>query len=385
MPEKEIDPGLPVEQQPVPISRPALKAPNIRRGQLVLSILLGALIWVYVDSRQSVEVTFESRLELRVPEGWEVEGNVPAGVTVRVRGSRQVMASLKQDEVSLVKTIPRPETPGDSRQRLSLALDSEDLRGLPPEVNVTIVEPLRLDAWIVRLITRKLTVEVQTSGTPAEGYMVALTQAEPWYVEVKAPEGFLVEGDAIKTERISIEGRSAGFSNWVNLVPFTREGRALHVDKQVYATVEIIEAPVTNMLEEKTPVRLLVSPDEQDIVVELNPAAVQVTVEGFIDNVTKLKASDIQVYVDSRDKVPAGKGHYVVTCKALPLDRARVVKIDPPQVQWVVHSRKDSAVKGASPPDRKKSPAPVEKEQSAEPRESIEKAKSGTSGAKEKP
>ncbi|MBN2710871.1 MAG: hypothetical protein JXR97_00350 [Planctomycetes bacterium] len=306
---------------------------GINHHSALFSVLLATIIWIYVDSRRMVEQTFDVRIDLDVPAGWELEGNIPQDVTISVRGARQIMSTLNADEIRLTKTIEVPEVP---EKVFEIKFEERDIKGIPPQVSVNIIKPNSINASLVQLVSKYLAVKVETVGQPEKGYSVALTQSEPWYVEVKAPKELITDQDFIRTEPIDLSGRSVGFAEWVYLQPFRKKDKTIKVDRQVYASVELIEKPSRRTFNEKIPVRVLIAPGEDYREVQIKPAAVTVTVEGVIDNVSTMKASELVIYVDSHDKVPAGKNKFQVKCSSLPLKKARVVQISPDQVEWIV-------------------------------------------------
>ena len=325
----------------------ALGQVRVRPKVLLLSIVLGTLVWIYVDSWRTELQTFQVALNIRVPAGWEVESGAPARVTIRVRGARQVMAGLKDDEIRVVRSAPMPAPAEEALYRPTLQISSRDVVGLPPEAKVTSVEPVRITPVIVRQVSEHLLVKLVTVGKPKAGHEMVFPQIEPRSVEVTVPKGF-IDGvnDRINTMPVDISGRESGFGTYVHLQPFTKGGRTLHVSKQVYASIQIIPKPVSRRLEAKVPVRIILAPDEVKGEIAIQPAAVTVTVEGLIENVTNLDDSTVKVVVDSHDKVPDGKGRFLVKCRSLPLKQVTVTRIEPEEVRMIVRAPAAGVSKG---------------------------------------
>ncbi|MCX7935355.1 MAG: hypothetical protein N3A66_08865, partial [Planctomycetota bacterium] len=83
--------------------------------------------------------------------------------------------------------------------------------------------------------------------------------------------------------------------------------------------VRVLSAPGAAL--EKTPV--------------LEPPAVKVTVEGAQILVSRLKASDLVVYIDMLDLVPTEKDAFSLRCRALAPEGIKVIRIEPPTVRWL--------------------------------------------------
>lgn len=317
---------------------------SFRPYTMLLSLAMGSMIWIYVDSSRTVEKEIDVGLVVEIPPGWEVESPLPQSVQLNVRGARQVMASLKPDAIWIQLRIAPGA--GTSMHQEVVPLLTDMVNGLSPEVSVREVAPAQVHVRIVKLVERQLPIVVTTVNRQPEGYEVVLRQADPLQVPVRVPEGLLSDKDFIETEALDLAGRKQGFSEWVKLVPFNKGGRTITVEREIYATVEIVERPSERALADPIPVSILLPADMQKNIVRLNPPTVKVKIEGPVAELTNVKAEDLRIYVDARDRVSDGKGNVLVECKAMPMGRIRVVEIVPPKVKWRESKRRAPSTTG---------------------------------------
>jgi len=101
-----------------------------------LSLLLAALLWLFVTAGEEKEESFHAPVLLRnVPTGLAVVGDLPAAIDVRVRGSKVLLAKVRAE---------RPVLFLDLRQAAEGTTEFPNLApmlGLPDGVIVTRLSP----------------------------------------------------------------------------------------------------------------------------------------------------------------------------------------------------------------------------------------------------
>jgi len=317
---------------------------------LLFSLVLGAMIWGYVDSRRMVVEEFDVALEIEIPQGWQFVEPPADTVRVRARGPRQVMRSVRRDRLYLLEKIEIPESGVDAFSP-DIVLEPEDVDGLSGEITVLSLDPYELHLHLARLKRRWVAVEPVVTGKPEAGYTVGVIQAEPRTVPVMAPQYVidrLTDSDVIRTRPVDISGKRAAVSDRVELEPLVKDEVEIKVPGTVYVLVELPEVPAERTFVEAIPVRVLLSwPLEKMENLTLSPPAVKVTVMGPELVVTRLSAADITVYVDVRQMVPKGQGIFTGKCQSLAPEKVRVVRIDPEVVEYRTAGAAEKAESGA--------------------------------------
>ncbi len=312
---------------------------------ILLSLLLGVLIWGYVDSRRMVVEEFEVPLQIQIPVGWEMQQAPAEVVKVQARGSRQVMRTIRSGRerrysgLYILQSIEVPPASADT-YTARFVLEGSQVQGLPGEVVVLGLQPAEFELHLARLVKRWVPVEPTIVGKPDMGYTVGLVQTDPKGVEVIEPKHLidkLTPSDVLKTAPVDISGKRYGASDRVGLQPLMKSGEIIRAPGTVYVSVELVEIPSERTLEEKVAVRILMGwPPRPMQGVKLQPPSVQVTVAGPELIVTKLSASDVTVYVDVKAMVPKDDEVYTIKCRSLVPEGVEVVKIEPDTVEWRV-------------------------------------------------
>lgn len=210
----------------------------LRRDGLLLavSLLLAILIWKYVDDELTETRLVQARLELEVPPGLTVAGNLPATVTVELRGTRRRMAALEFNQVVARRALP-PDVAGS----VSLSLAEKDF--LLPEGVVVADLPRPLTLQIERLAPKRVRVLPDITGQVAPGFEAAY-EAVPREVVVLGRQEILEGLDRLLTEPVNVSGRREDLETDVGL----QLPPGVHYDRPVKVVVRVRPKPVPREL-----------------------------------------------------------------------------------------------------------------------------------------
>ena len=310
---------------------------------LVLSLLIGTLLWFGVDLKRMKDVTFDVEVayESHLPADWKFIVPPPRTVKVTLRGPNQEISNLRREEIALEPDYPKAALEGDSYDG-GLTLQPAHIRDLPNGMDVLSITPAIVPVRLSKIITRYLTVEAgDIVGTPQDGYAIGrVHQIDPPAMPISASREFLsklTSTDAIRTEPLNVDGGRGLVGGMVGLQPFEKDGEVVEIPGQVYMTVELDEIPAEREFEQPFEVRALVdSPFDRYGRLNLSPPSVMVTAAGPKTVIDKLSPSEIIIYADMRDRIPAAAGEFNIKCKAVTPSRVRVVRIEPDTVKWIV-------------------------------------------------
>lgn len=312
---------------------------------LLLSLLIGALLWAGVDIKRMKESTFDVEVayDSHLPADWKFVTQPPQTVRVTLRGPNQEVSNIRKEELALEPDYPKAALEGDTYEG-GLTLLPAHVRDLPPGVDVLAVTPSIVPIRISKIITRYITVEAgDIIGTPQEGYTIGKThQIDPPAMPISASRDFLSKlssTDVIRTKPFSVEGGRGLVGSMVGLEPLEKDGETVDVPGVVYMTVEMEEIPAEKEWDQPFEVRaLLDSPFDRYAALDLTPPSVRVTCAGPKASIDKLNPSEIIIYADMRDRIPAAAGEFNIKCKAITPSRIRVIRIEPDTVKWIARN-----------------------------------------------
>lgn len=143
-------------------------------------------------------------LYLYVASNAQVVNQPPQEVEVELSGDKRKVEQLNRAD--LVASVDLSDTPAGERV-VSLSPQNVYME-LPQGVKLTDIAPSRIAVTIEKVEEREVEVRVETTGTPAAGYEVYSTMALPPRIRVRGPESIVRMVEYVKTEKISIAGKT---------------------------------------------------------------------------------------------------------------------------------------------------------------------------------
>jgi YbbR domain-containing protein len=190
-----------------------MRIPGFRHfGLKLLSLALGALIWLLVSGEQVVERTMRIPLEFtNVPASLELVGEPPTLVDVRVRGSAGALSRVAPGEVVAMLDL-RTARAGERLFHLTV----DEVRR-PFGINVVQISPSNVSVGFERSATKVVPVVPEIDGDPLDGYLVDTVSADPPTVTVVGPAGAVAQLTQAITEPVSVAGASTTVVEMVNV------------------------------------------------------------------------------------------------------------------------------------------------------------------------
>jgi YbbR domain-containing protein len=179
-------------------------------GTKLLALAIACATWYVLagERRERIsERTYRIPLSIvNVPAGLMIVSPLPDAVDVRVRGSFTRLRQLEPSKIEAVVDL-LGATPGERRYPLA----PEDIN-VPAEVQVIAIAPAEIRLTLDTLAERVLPVVPDVSGEPAEGASVQEVAADPPVARVVGPSKALARLTNLRTESVSLEGRTASFT-----------------------------------------------------------------------------------------------------------------------------------------------------------------------------
>lgn len=293
-------------------------------GLKLLSVALAVSLWFAVSGEETVERGLHVPLELQqFPQGLELQGDPPAAVDVRVRGSSGTLGRIEPGDVVAVLDMH-----GAAAGRRLFHLTPEQVRA-PFGVDVVQVSPATVALSFERTVTRRVPVVPAVDGKPAPGYVIGAITAEPATVDVAGPENSVKRVTEALTEPVVVTGARKPIRDVVTIGFLAPELR-LAGPRAATVSVQVLPGPEERTVEQR-PVHL------RNLAPALSaravPAVVDVAVRGSREGINRLEPDEVTAYVDLAG---LGAGEYALTVHATATPEAGVTRISPPTVQVAI-------------------------------------------------
>jgi YbbR domain-containing protein len=298
-------------------------------GLKALAVGLALLLWMAVSGDETVERGLRVPLELQqFPAGLELQGEPPALVDVRVRGSSDTLSRVSAGDIVAVLDL-RGARPG----RRLFQLTPEQVR-TPFGIEVVQVAPASVAFVFEPSAVKRLPINPAVEGDPAPGYITGRITADPPTAEITGPESAVKQATDALTEPVSIAGATAEVTESVTVGLLDP---ALRVKTPRLATVrvQITPGPRERQLRDR-PVRLRDLP--ANLTAQALPPVVEVVIRGTREGLGRVDPEQVIPFVDLTG---LGAGEYTLAVRVDALPDAGLVRTEPPTVQVRLTSVKD--------------------------------------------
>jgi YbbR domain-containing protein len=165
----------------------------------LVSTLVAFLLWLVVAGERVVERVMRAPVEFQnLPAGLELVGNPPDTVEVRLRGSSGALSRMAAGDMSAVLDL---STARPGRRLFHITASQVTV---PYGIEIVQVGPSTLTVEFEMSGIRRVPVEPDVDGRPADGYEVTEVRSDPNTVEVAGPESALKRLQAAITEPVSV-------------------------------------------------------------------------------------------------------------------------------------------------------------------------------------
>ena len=241
----------------------------------VFCIVIALFIYNFHRDNSFDKKTFRVRLEVKSTSNMVVKpgSRVPQWILVTVRGNKDQLAGITEDDIEVFVDISQQMTTGvfsfpvycEPKDRLA-HVDPLEIHHKPENVELDVEEE------IVRYVN--LTPEV--SGQPAHGYERTSVELNPSNIAIRGPKS-IVEGlESLATEKLDIDGITADLTKQVEVLNTDKRISVLH-DNSVDITVKVTPVISTRTLENLSIVYENLSPSLE---IRSRIYTVNITVEG---------------------------------------------------------------------------------------------------------
>lgn len=173
-------------------------------GTLLLALVLASLVW-YGTAFQRRERISEKQVEtsltlVNVPHDMVITSDVPASLSLRVRGALSRLRALDAAQTGVVLDLSQAGE-GD----LELPVLAEDVV-VPAGVEVVAVTPPQVTLRLERVVQQRLPILPRVAGQPAAGMAVGQVSVQPVAALVSGPRHQLAALQGVVTDPVTVEG-----------------------------------------------------------------------------------------------------------------------------------------------------------------------------------
>lgn len=203
-------------------------------GLKLLSFLCALLLYSLVHGAQDAQKNVSVDLVMLLPPDAAkrvLVSPLPPRVRLTLRGSRTALEELHGDDIGNVQLDIR----GGQDKRVVI---DPALVHVPAGIKVEQVDPPSIDLTWDDVVTRDLQVQVSLTGTPASGFTVKGTLADPPNVRVKGPKGQVALLQHAGVDAFDVSGLTEG--SYTKSLAIGRPAAGLTYDiESVSVTLEI--------------------------------------------------------------------------------------------------------------------------------------------------
>ncbi|MEJ2720660.1 MAG: CdaR family protein [bacterium] len=266
-------------------------------GVKLIALVVAMVIWFNAIGQREIDRTYVASLEfVNVPDSLTVTGRVPNEVELSITGTRRELLLMGFKKI-VVQVNMKGAAPGRFSQRLSVS-DVLLPTGIEPR-KVRILSPVLVDVTLQRLVTKRVRVAVSLAGSlQGDQLLSSVPEASPGWVMVTGPASATDSMEKIFTKPIDLS----------KIKESTQREVELEFDHKVFTcTPEKVTVTIPVSVRGKRslaniPPTILV--DEQDLVAEVYPKTVSLTLEGPKALLDTLSSGDVSVLVDWSGKQP---------------------------------------------------------------------------------
>ena len=260
-------------------------------GYKVFALFLAVVIWSLIQGEQILEDNREVIVNVEIPKGYMIRGDVRRVILATVRGPRVLMT----ERTPLEAKVKVPPLKGS---KYRVRVDKEDIKDWDGRLQITIHDPY-LTLYIDEEGSRMVPVRWEHQGTPAEGYFIKKKLLKPAAVKLTGLKGDLLKVREVATEPVDISGLQENRSFDVSLIPpegFTPEN--------IGSDTVNVSVQVSEILENKRYANLPIDVTGNDYEVLTSPKVAVVTIQARPSVLKFIEPKNFQVTVDASGLKP---------------------------------------------------------------------------------
>lgn len=245
----------------------------------LISLVLAVSLWLFVQGKETLEVSSSLQITLEPPENLAITGPSMLEKDITIRGPRALLEGYKNTPLSA--TI-HPKVKGERRLRLDRASlvergyldDKWDLR-----LDLEVHEPY-VSFTVEEKGSKTLPIKPLLQGSPREGYLIEKVMVRPQNITISGAASFLASLQHITTEPLAVDDIFENLTQEVFLdVPAAVTTR--FAEETVHITLQVGREKINQLfsqisIEAQSPrYRAQVVPDTISMVLQSHPTILE--------------------------------------------------------------------------------------------------------------
>ncbi len=266
-------------------------------GTGIMALIMAVILWGFAYNQNLDEAKVSYRVQISAPQGVRMARD-SVTVDLVVRGPRGLVEAFRNRPLGIIKKqITDAEVAGlEDTKTITLQVTRQDVNG---DKRLVFAElPLPVTVEVSREDTRFLPLRFKTTGAPAPGFSFDPVRSfvRPVTVKVTGPKSVLDKADAIYTEDVNINGMSLS-DRWDVPIVAKIDGKTVATDNTIARVYVALDRKSTTRTLKGIPVKVL-APVGYQYKIAIEPATVDVTVEGSEQAVVTLSPEQISVFAE---------------------------------------------------------------------------------------
>lgn len=181
----------------------------------ILSLAAALLLTLFFSLTRLEQRTISIPLAVSLNEEMAPSSQYPRMVRVLLRGEREVIYGIRDDEVSASLDLSSFRSDGVFRVPIRLTRRGNALTADPLEIRA---EPAEIAIGLEKRTTKRVPVTPSFKGFLESGYELSSYELNPQEILVSGPAGLVARTSEISTDTIELGGKKGDFSMEVRLI-----------------------------------------------------------------------------------------------------------------------------------------------------------------------
>jgi hypothetical protein len=256
------------------------------------SLLLALLAWGLIQGEQVLEVHREIQINLEVPEGYQIRGDVQRSVAATVKGPRVLLLEAPNDLEIDIKVPPLEGKIYRAR------LDKSDIKRWDDRLQLQIHDPY-ISVFVDEKATRTVPVKYVPFGTPADGYFVKKVSLNPAWVKITGLKSELAKVREVATEPVDITGIQQNQTIEIALLPPPNFSLSDLATNHVSVNLQVADSFVNKRFG-GIPIEVVGS----DFEAKVRPSFASIVIQGTPGVLKFVNKEDLKAFVEARGLRP---------------------------------------------------------------------------------
>ncbi len=299
--------------------------PGLKLGSLLLALIL----WVTITGQGTADRILRDipyRIE-NIPDGMVLTNKGIGTISLRLRGPKSMIPTLKPEDCSVVLRLPEDVPEGETEIEIT---NSNVTIPYSNQMAILQITPSTINLKLDGIITKTVHIQPLLRGSPHPDYQLGQWRVTPPDALLRGPRSILESVDTVFSEPIDVSDQTLSFNERVSLKPGSPLVTVSQPDK-VSAQIEIVERITERSFPE---FEITVVPDYRESGMVVTPLVVTLSITGPAATLNRLKSSDIQLVADCSGLQPGD--HDVKPVLVSNLTKIGSVVVDPDTIQVTV-------------------------------------------------